>query len=344
MIIANPIYDVVFKRLMENEKVVKFFIGTLINQNIEAVEIKPQEFTYIKNLDLDDPEVQKYIKERVQERLSINILRLDFVATIKTESGEYTKVLIEIQKARNPIDLIRFRSYLAEQYKKEDKVNGEDVVLPMTTIYILGFNLPEITTPCIKVERNYKDLINGITIPTKSDFVERLTHDSFVVQVERITNRYQTRLDKLLSIFEQNNFVDDREIIKDFTHNPDIEELKIMTDILQYAGANAEERKKMETEKEGERILEVLTGGFRQKAERLLKEVAKQEQILSEQKEILDTQKQVLSEQEKALSEQGKVLSEKDQALNEKDQALIELQRQMEELKKQISDNQQRSI
>jgi hypothetical protein len=28
MIIANPIYDVVFKRMMENERVAKFFIGT----------------------------------------------------------------------------------------------------------------------------------------------------------------------------------------------------------------------------------------------------------------------------------------------------------------------------
>ncbi len=28
MIIANPIYDVVFKKLMENNKVAKFFIGT----------------------------------------------------------------------------------------------------------------------------------------------------------------------------------------------------------------------------------------------------------------------------------------------------------------------------
>ncbi|MBL7977036.1 MAG: hypothetical protein JNN12_01755, partial [Bacteroidetes Order II. Incertae sedis bacterium] len=46
MIIANPIYDVVFKRLMENDKVVKFFIGTLLEQTIERVEVKPQEFTY----------------------------------------------------------------------------------------------------------------------------------------------------------------------------------------------------------------------------------------------------------------------------------------------------------
>ena len=32
MIIANPIYDVVFEKLMEDERIVKFFIGTLLNE------------------------------------------------------------------------------------------------------------------------------------------------------------------------------------------------------------------------------------------------------------------------------------------------------------------------
>ena len=44
-----------------------------------------------------------------------------------------------------------FRNYLAEQYKKEDKIDNEKVILPITTIYILGFKLPEIETPCIKI-------------------------------------------------------------------------------------------------------------------------------------------------------------------------------------------------
>jgi hypothetical protein len=36
MVIANPIYDVVFKRMMENDKVAKFFIGTLLEQTVET--------------------------------------------------------------------------------------------------------------------------------------------------------------------------------------------------------------------------------------------------------------------------------------------------------------------
>jgi hypothetical protein len=282
MIIANPIYDVVFKRLMENDKVAKFFIGTLLEQTIEAVEVKPQEFTYTDKL------------------AGLAVYRLDFIASIRTETGELKKVLIEIQKAKNPIDLMRFRNYLAEQYKKEDKINNENIVLPITTIYILGFKLPEIESPCIRVKRDYIDLINKITLSQKSEFVEKLTHDCFVVQVERITDRYQTRLDKLLSVFEQRNFTDDKEITKDFTHNPDIDELKTMTDILHYVGTDPQERKQIEIEQEAWRTVNAM---FEEKERKYQKE-----------------------------------LEEQRKALNEKDQELILLKEQMAELKKQLGE------
>jgi hypothetical protein len=275
MVIANPIYDVVFKRLMENDKVAKFFIGTLLDQTIESIEVKPQEFTY------------------VDELAGLAVFRVDFIATIKTDIGELKKVLIEIQKARNHIDLMRFRNYLAEQYKKEDTVNDEKVILPITTIYILGFKLPEIESPCLKVERNYKDLVLNQQIKTKSDFVEKLTHDSYIVQVNRITNRYQTRLDKLLSIFEQTNFVDDKKIIKQFNHPTDIDEIKEATIILHYSGTDPEEKKKIEIEQEAWRTVNAM--------------------FENEKKEFI------------------KILTEKDQALTEKDRLIEELRRKLGE-------------
>ena len=301
MIIANPIYDVVFKRMMENEKVAKFFIGTLLEQTIESIEVKPQEYTYEGKHDISNAEEVERYENRMKERFSIWIYRLDFIATIKTETGELKKILIEIQKASNEIDVMRFRNYLAEHYKKEDTINGETLVLPITTIYILGFELPEIETPCIKVERKYKDLINKTTLDVKCDFVEKLTHDSYVVQVERITNRYSTRLDKLLSVFEQTNFVDDKKIIKEFNHDADIEEVQIMTDILHYSGTNPREKKKIEDEQEAIRTLNAMFG--------------------SEKKKLF----KALKEQEKALNEKDQALSEKDQELNEKDKIIADL-------------------
>ena len=292
MLIANPIYDVVFKRMMENNRVAKFFIGTLLEQTIETVEVKPQEFTYS------------------DEMAALAVFRLDFIATIKTESGEYKKVLIEIQKAKNHIDLMRFRNYLAEQYKKEDVIQGEKVILPITTIYILGFKLPEITSPCLKVGRNYWDLIHKEAIAGRSDFVEKLTHDSYVVQVNRITDRYQTRLDKLLSVFEQTNFVDDKKITKEFTHAADLEEVGLITDILHYSGTDPGERKKIETEQEAWRTVEALTEGLREK--------------------VLE-QSKVIKEKDQALTEKDQALTEKDQALTEKDQLIAELLRRLDQ-------------
>jgi hypothetical protein len=296
MVIANPIYDVVFKRMMENEKVAKFFIGTLLGEDVETIDVKPQEYTYNGEFDINDPTMREALEKRVIERLSIRVYRLDFVATIKTESGEIKKVLIEIQKANNEIDLMRFRNYLAEQYKKEDIINDERVILPITTIYILGFQLPEISSPCIKVERNYWDLIDKKAIDGRSDFVEKLTHDSFVVQVNRISDRYQTRLDKLLSIFEQTNFVDDKKIIKEFNHEVDIDELKIATDILHHSGTNPEEKKKIENEQEAWRTVDAMTQGLRQKVEQQSKALTEKDQELLELKRQMEELKRRLAE------------------------------------------------
>lgn len=270
MIIANPLYDVVFKRLMENDKVAKFFIGTLLEQTIETVEVKPQEFTYSDNL------------------AGLAVYRLDFIATIRTEEGELKKVLIEIQKAKNPIDLMRFRNYLAEQYKKEDKHESENIILPITTIYILGFKLPEIESACIRVARNYTDLIHKTTIVQKSDFVEKLTHDCYVVQVDRITERYQTLLDKLLSVFEQRNFTDDKEITKNYSYNSDIEELKTITDILHYVGTDPQERRQIEIEQEAWRTVNAM---FEEKEKKYQKEIADKDKVIEELMRKLKEQK-----------------------------------------------------
>jgi hypothetical protein len=300
MIIANPIYDVVFKRLMENERVARFFIGTLLEQNIVSLEVKPQELTHITE------------SERTNN-LPVALFRLDFVATIQTEDGEYKKVLIELQKAYNYLDIIRFRGYLAEQYKKKEIVNNRDTLLPITTIYILGFRLPDIETACVRVERNYMDLINQTILTTRSRFIESLTHDSYVVQVDRITDRYQTKLDKLLSVFEQNYFTDDTKVVKRYKHTPDNEEVKLITDILHYCGTEPEERREIEMEQEAWRSIDALSGGVFQKLDDALK---------------------TLEEKDKVIEEKDKTLEENAKVMKEKDKTLEALRKEIERLKR----------
>lgn len=280
MIIANPIYDVVFKRLMENERVAKFFIGTMLGQVVESLELKPQEFTYTDRL------------------AGLAVFRLDFIAIIKTAEGESKKVLIEIQKAKNLIDLMRFRNYLAEQYKKEDIVNEEKVVLPITTIYILGFKLPKIETACVYVERQYRDMINDSILTEKSEFIERLTHDSYVVQVMRLTGKYKSKLDKLLSVFEQKNFIGDTETVKEYHYEPEDEDVKTMTDILHKTGTDPARRKEIETEQEAWRSVKAM---FADKEKSFMKALIEKDKALSEKDKALEEQRKLIEELKKKL-------------------------------------------
>jgi len=283
MIIANPIYDVVFKRLMEDKRIAKFFVETLTGETISDIDLKPQEFTY-------------------NDRLAgIAVYRLDFIATIKTADNDYKKVLIEIQKAKNSVDLMRFRNYLAEQYKKEDEVNTEwgktKSALPIITIYLLGFKLNEIESSVIKVNRIYTDLITNTIINQKSDFIEKLTHDCYVVQIPRIQPKLQSKLEVLLTIFEQDYFTDDKEITKDYSYKVDNDLIKNIIDILHHAGTDPVERLEIEKEQEA---LRVFDAGMREL-------------------------KQVINEKDRALSEKDNALIEKEKALSEKDRLIEEL-------------------
>jgi len=277
MIIANPIYDVVFKRLMENERIAKFLIGTLLNRKIKAIQVRPQEFTYENEL------------------AGLRIFRLDFIAIIETKTGEERKILIEIKKAYEELDLMRFRNYLAEQYKKKDNLNGEELILPITTIYILGFKLPEIESACFHVERQYKDLIDNKILDKRNRFIESLTHDSYVVQTKKIGQRYQSKLDKLLSVFEQRNFIGDGEILKDYNYEVDLEEVKLMADLLYKTGADTETRKQIAIEEEAWRSVNAL-----------------------------------MENKNKALQEKDKTIEEKDKAIEEKDKLIEELKRKLD--------------
>ena len=98
MLIANPIYDVVFKYMMEDLKVAKTFISAIIGEQVQKLDFCPQEQT------------TKY-KEG-----SLTVVRMDFLARIKTAEG-YKSVIIEMQKALLSSDLRRFRRYVGSQYQ-----------------------------------------------------------------------------------------------------------------------------------------------------------------------------------------------------------------------------------
>jgi len=173
-------------------------------------------------------------------------------------------VLIEIQKAKNAIDLMRFRRYLGDQYKHEDEIQTEygsrKQSLPIIAIYLLGFDLAGIDSAAVKVTRHYTDMLTHKVIPQKNDFIERLSHDCYVVQMSKVQVRVRTSLEELLSVFEQSNFADANGTIKEYKYEASNEIIKVMVDMLNYVGTDPVSRKEIEDEQEAWRTIDALGG------------------------------------------------------------------------------------
>jgi hypothetical protein len=212
-----------------------------------------------------------------------------------------------MQKAKHEQDLVRFRTYLGENYMRVDKIDKKKVTLPIIAIYVLGFNLPEIKTPCFRVNRTYEDLLTKKPIDKKSPFVERLTHDGYFVQVQRVHGKPRTKLDALLSLFEQKDFEDEDETAKFYTYkykDPDFQE---MAKTLQYICADPKLRAQMEAEAEEDRTRnEWLENQQRRDAERANKlavELDAEKQKSAEQAQVLSTLTAEIAELKRQLSE-----------------------------------------
>jgi len=263
MLIANPIYDTVFKYMMQNNRIARFFIETLLEVPVEEAALQPQEMTFPlpKDADIDT---------------LVTLIRYDFVATIRLATGDYKKVLIEIQKVRHFVDLVRFRNYLGRHYSMKDEMKDNDrntTVLPIVTIYLLGFTLPEIDTPVLKVANRYIDQINGHVIDRKSEFVEKLTHECHVVQIPRIEPKIGTKLEELISIFEQSNFVEGKKAVKEYNYPIKSEEMKETTKHLHYLVTDQVKRKELDAEEEAYRVFNLSESAVEDAKKRANKEI-----------------------------------------------------------------------
>ncbi len=191
MKVANAIYDVVFKYLMEDRNIASLLLSGLLETEVLDVELKPQEYsTSISNRDK-----------------SLTVYQIDFKARIRARDGKEKLVLIELQKAKLPSDIMRFRRYLGKQYANEDNVVKEGrkkKALPIITIYFLGYAISGLEDiPIIRIARQYLNHSTGEELNVRSDFIESLTHDSIIVQVEAIKRKsHKTELEKALSVFE----------------------------------------------------------------------------------------------------------------------------------------------
>jgi len=305
MQIANPIYDVVFKYLLDDNKIAKKLISLIIGREIETLELKPTEF-----------------RDDLEEK-TLTVYRIDFAAKVILANGESMNVIIEIQKAKFSTDIMRFRKYLGGQYASAENSyfkDGRKKALPILSIYFLGHSLKNMDIPVIRVERKYFDNTTGEELAEKEEFIESLTHDSFVIQVPALQERRRNILEKVLSIFDQQGSKNAQHFL-DIREDDYPEEYREVVRRLLKAGAEPKVRKRMDIEDE---ILEEL-----EDLERL---IANKDETIKENKKALDENKKALDEKDKALDENKKALDENKKALDEKDKTLDEKDQQIEKL------------
>ena len=295
MIVANPIYDIVFKYLMEDERIARTILSALLKKDVVAVEVRPHEYAN-------------------EQRDTISVYRIDFGATIREEDGSEHLILVELQKTWLETETLRFRQYLGVHYSSPKNMKGA-YAIPTVAVYLLGHKVGDIEEPVIYVNHQSYDY-NGnlVTKGLPNPFVESLTHDSIIVQIPRLHGQINNRLDKVLSIFDQTrrDKLDEHVLRFDDRAYSDDREMERILHRLTMAAADADMRHRMNVEDEYFSIIE------KRDTEILLKS-----QKIAEQNAQLNEQKAQLNEQKAQLNEQKAQLNEKDAIIRASVKAMI---------------------
>jgi hypothetical protein len=293
MYIANPIYDVVFRFMMEDEKVVKTFLSAIIREEVMELNFATQEHTARVR--------PKNPVEGDADRNIFTVCRFDFAAKIATSGGGYKTVLIELQKAKLASDIMRFRRYLGINYQKSDNIyideHGKEKSRQIYCIFLLGYDIGIPDCPVIEVDTQVRDATTSATFTVSNEFIQGLHHRSWIVQMVHLKKRRRNDMEMLLSIFDQENRTQNHHI------------LNIDEDSFPEAYRPIIRRLRMAAE-----------------SENMQGEMELEDDILKE----LQENERVIEEKNKALEEKDKALEEKDKALEEKDTIIRELKRQLE--------------
>ena len=326
MKIANPIYDAVFKYMMNDNKVAKLLLSAIIGEEILELEFRPTEH----NIPLKE---------------SITVFRMDFSALVKYKDQTQQLIIIEIQKAKLPADIMRFRKYLGKQYLnpnntiKDKQEEGTKKALPILSIYFLGHALEYTKNiPVIKVERNYYDLATGNVLNQKEEFIESLTHDSYIIQIPFLKGKMRNELEKVLSIFDQSNIDADYHILN-IKENQIPEQYRPIIRRLITAIAEAEVREYMEAEDDLIEEMQSYTRLIQEKENKLIhqqQEIEEKEQVIEEKEQVIEEKKQVIEEKEQVIEEKKQVIEEKEQVIKQTKSQLKEQQAQLDEQAKLI--------
>ena len=314
--VANPIYDSVFKYIMEDERIAKTMLSALLKKEVVHVTVRPHEYSNTT-------------------RDTLSMFRIDFAATVREREGNEIKdriVLIELQKTWLNTETLRFRQYLGAQYSNKNNIReAEDkgFAYPMVAVYLLGHRVGNIKEPIVYVNHDVFDY-NGNVVEdgNMEPFVESLTHNSIIVQIPLLHGNVNNRLEKVLSVFDQTLVDGDtQQVLKiDEDKFADDNDMLYVLHKLTAAAANSEMRQDMNVEDEYYKAIEDRDTAIMQR-DKMLKErdckMAQMDERLSQQNEQLSQQNEQLSQQSERLSKQSEQLSQQSEQLRNMAKALF---------------------
>ena len=308
MTIANPIYDTVFKYMMSDSKVAKTFLSAIIGEKIIDLDFASTEYTL-------KPGIERNRIDRVLEQ--ITVCRFDFAAKIETENGGFKTIIIELQKAKLATDIMRFRRYLGITYQSIENTSDKRRIKArqIYCIYLLNYEIGLSDSPIIKVDLNVSDLTTGEELDRKNEFINSLHHKSWIVQVRKLKEKRRNELENLLSIFDQDNVIENEHILN--------------IDESRFSEAYQHIIRKLREAYESKQVRVEM-----QMEDDYINELRINADIIAEKDEIIAEDKKSLAEKDKSLAEKDKTIVEKDKTLAEKDKTLAEKDKEIEELKR----------
>ena len=334
--VANPIYDSVFKYLMEDERIAKTVLSALLKKQVVSVKIRRNEYSN-------------------GTRNSLSMFRIDFGAQIRQADGSLRLILIELQKTWLETETLRFRQYLGAQYANPENMVNEEMRppygLPMVAVYILGHRVGNIDEPVLYVDHKTYDYDgNEVTKGLPDPFVDSLVHRSIIVQIPLLHGQINNRLDKVLSVFDQKKQEKGNQHVMElnedlYTGDSDME--YILRRLL-MASSDAKLRQDMNVEDEYFKAIEDRDTAIMSR-DKMIKEqdgkikeqdgkIKEQDGKIKEQDGKIKEQKAELTQKDAQLSQKAAELTQKDAQLSQKDAQLSQKDAQLLKLMQKLKE------
>lgn len=313
--IANPIYDSVFKYLMEDERIAKTILSALLKKEVVSITARPHEYAN-------------------ETRDKISMFRIDFAANVREDDGKEHLILVELQKTWLETETLRFRQYLGAQYSNKRNINKnshEGYAIPMVTIYLLGHRVGDIDVPVVYVNHKSYDYDGNVVTKGMPDpFIESLVHNSIIVQIPLLHGQINNRLDKVLSVFDQTkaDSNDPHVLSLDEKNYEGDDSMEYIVHRLTQAAADADMRQNMNVEDEYYSAIENRDTAIMNRDKKIKEQdklLAENAKLLAENAKLLSENEKSLAEQKKSLTEQNKMLVEKEKSLAAKDNKIISM-------------------